>query len=526
MRWRTAARRGPRRGGGRLVTYGLIAAVFLVLLLLRTPLFIALGAASAMCFSLIKPEPFSGLMAQQMYFITEKGELLAIPFFVLAASLMTHGKSAKRVTEFVGAAVRWLPGGLALATIVSCVLFAAMCGLTPTAVVAVGALMLPGLVGAGYPERFSLGLVTSSGSLGILVPPSLVALVFVVVATSSVQGYNQAAQEVAVMRMQEQAARAAENAAARDAEQQDPAAEFMPAWAADVHEDLETPEAAQTSKEQQPAAPQPPRTEPKTDVNLKNAFVAGVMPVLLIAALFSAYAVITGLRSGARRERFSLPELARSARRGVLALALPALVIAVILTGRMTVIQAAALAAVYAFILEVFLYRAVRLRDLPAVVREAGVMTGMILIILAVTMAFNYYLANELIIIDLTDWIQSHFHSRLGFLIAVNILLLFLGCLMDILSAVFVTVPLLLPAALQLGIDPIHFGVIFLINFEIGYLTPPIGVNLFTAGAVFKKDLVEVSRSVLPYLGLLLGALALVTYFPGISLWLVRALGG
>jgi C4-dicarboxylate transporter DctM subunit len=513
------------------MTYGVIAAVFLVLLLVRTPLFIALGVATSMCFALIQPPPFTGLMAQQMYFITEKSELLAIPFFVLAAVLMTHGKSARRVTAFVGACVRWMPGGMALATIVSCVFFAAMCGLTPTAVVAVGALMLPGLVNAGYPERFSLGLVTSSGSLGILVPPSLVVLVFVVVATSSVQGYNQAAQEVAIMRMQEDAARQAKLAEQQTAQEQedDPAAEFMPAWAADVHEDLDTEEGKEIAEQKTPppqaAAAAAPR-QPTTPVNLKNAFLAGVMPVLLIAAMFSLYAIITGIRSGARRERFSLPELGRTARRGVLALVLPAIVIAVILTGRMTVIQAAALAAVYAFVLEVFLYRAVRLRDLPAVVREAGSMVGMILIILAVTMAFNYYLANELIIIDLTNWIQAHFHSRLGFLLAVNILLLFLGCLMDILSAVFITVPLLLPAALQLGIDPIHFGVIFLINFEIGYLTPPIGVNLFTAGAVFKKDLVQVSRSVLPFLGLLLVALALVTYFPGISLWMVRAFGG
>ena len=250
-------------------------------------------------------------MAQQMYFITEKGELLAIPFFVLAAVLMTHGRSAERVTAFVGAGVRWLPGGLALATIVSCVFFAAMCGLTPTAVVAVGALMLPGLVRAGYPQRFSLGLVTSSGSLGILVPPSLVVLVFVVVATSSVQGYNQAAQEVAIMRMQEQAAQEAAEAEklageqhALDEDEFDPAADFMPAWAEEVHEDLETEEGKEITeqkKEEQAAAAQ----KPMTPVNLKNAFLAGVMPVLLIAAMFALYAILTGLRSkGAARAVF------------------------------------------------------------------------------------------------------------------------------------------------------------------------------------------------------------------------------
>ena len=514
------------------MSVGIIAALFLAMLLIGTPLFVALGLATALCFASISPAPFPGLMAQQMYYITEQGELLAIPFFVLAAVLMTRGQSARRVVDFVGAAVRWLPGGLALATIVSCVFFAAMCGLTPTAVVAVGALMLPGLLGAGYPERDSLGLVTSAGSLGILVPPSLVVLVFVVVATSSVQGYHQAAQEAAIIRMQEQAARQAEqaekNAAQSKTREEQFANEFMPAWAGDVHQNLETPEGKKLDKDnkQTPGAQAMPPAPPKTtSVNLKNMFLAGVMPVLLIAGLFAAYAIFMGLRSKAKRERFSVRELGRTGRLGLLALVLPAVVIGVILTGRMNVIQAAALAAVYAFFLEVIIYRAVRLRDLPGVFREAGSVVGMILIILSVTIAFNYYLTNELIIIDLTEWIKAHFASRLGFLLAVNLLLLFLGCLMDILSAVFVTVPLLLPAAMQLGIDPVHFGVIFIINFEIGYLTPPIGVNLFTAGAVFKKDLVEVSRSVLPFLALLLGALALVTYFPGISLWMVHALG-
>ena len=495
-----------------------IAGLFLALLFAGAPVFVCLGIATALCYASIVPAPEPALFAQQMFTITEKGELLAIPFFVFAAVLMTRGSSARRIVEFVSSAAGWLPGGMAVATVASCVFFAAMCGLTPTAVVAVGALMLPGLVSGGYPERYSLGLVTSSGSLGVLAPPSLVVLVFVVVATSTIQGYNAASLEVSLMAEQQ----AMEAEADEDVLEEDDAAAFMPAWAQDVHEDLGTEEAEkiETQKQNKPAPP-----APATTVNIQNMFVAGVIPVLFTALLFCLYAIWVGRRSKAARPRFSWSELVGRAWSGLPALLLPGLIIAVIFTGRMTVTQAAAMAAAYALALEMIAFRSVRLRDLPRVMRETGSITGMILVILAVAIAFNFYLTNELVIVDLTEFIKAHFHSRIAFLLAVNVLLLVLGCFMDILSAVFVTVPLLLPAAMELGVDPVHFGIVFLMNFEIGYLTPPIGVNLFTSGAVFKKDLAEVSRSVLPFLGLLLCALIAVTYFPDTCLWLVGVFG-
>lgn len=489
------------------------ATLFMLMMLLRTPVFVALGIVTAVCFASISPLPGPELFAQQLFAITEKSELLAIPFFVFAAVLMTRGQSARRIVDIISGCTDRLPGGLAVATVVSCVFFAALCGLTPTAVVAVGSLMMPGLVAANYPRRFSLGLVTSAGSLGILVPPSLVVLVFVVVATSSMQGYETAAQEAARIREQQRQEQLEKHHEATGEQ----AVDFMPSWASDVHKDLENREA----KTEKPVTPAP---EP-TAMNIKNMFLAGVTPVLLVAGLFSLFSVFVAMRSGVRRERFSLSGFGANLRRGAPALVLPLLIIYMIFSGKMTVTQAAALTAVYALVLEIVVFRAVRIRDLSGVCRETGAIVGMILIILAVTIAFNYYLTNELVMVDLTEYIKSHFHSKFSFLLAVNALFLILGCLMDILSAVFVTVPLLLPAAMALGVDPVHFGIIFILNFEIGYLTPPIGVNLFTAGAVFHKDLLEVSRSVLPFLGLLLAALLLVTYYPALSLWLVRAAG-
>jgi len=303
--------------------------------------------------------------------------------------------------------------------------------------------MLPGLVKSNYSERFALGLVTSAGAIGILVPPSLVVLIFGVVA----------------------------------------------------------------------------------EVSIEDLFLAGVAPIILVTVLFTAYSIIVGARAGVARDPFSPAAIAGKFISGFWAILLPAIIAAGIMSGGLTVTQAGAIAAVYAFTVEFLIYRSLPPIRLPGLLREAGSMIGMLLIIIAVTFSFNWFLTVQGIPGLLTDWIVAHFRSPIFFLIAVNVLLLFLGCLMDILSAVFITVPLLLPAATAMGIDPIHFGIIFIVNFEIGYLTPPVGINLFTSGAVFKKPLGAVARSVLPFLCLMLVVLVLITYFPSIPLWLVKLSG-
>jgi len=418
-----------------------IIILFVVLLLIGVPLFASIGITTALF--LVK-DGYPGTMAVQQFFsMADRTSLTAIPLFVLISTLMSGGLGARRLVAFVRALTGWLPGGLALTTIAACLIFASLAGLSPAAIIAVGAMMYPGLVGGGYNEKFSLGFVTSAGSLGILVPPSIVVIVFGVVA----------------------------------------------------------------------------------EVNIEALFIAGIAPVLIISIFFIGYALINGRGGKTGRDRFQPEMLWKTFKEGFWAILLPVAVGGGIYTGLFTVTQAAAVGAIYAFAVEIFFYRALKLRDLPRLLRESGATVGMLLVIIAMTFSLNWYLTAEGIPETLTDWIVARFRSPLVFLPVVNLLLLLLGCMMDILSAIFITVPLLLPAAVAMGIDPVHFGIIFIVNFEIGYLTPPVGINLFTSGAVFRKPASEVARASLPFMLLLLVALILITYFPSITLWLVRLTG-
>lgn len=415
--------------------------IFLLLLFAGIPIFIIIGGITAA--GMTGADYPLMLLFQQMFSMAEHKELLAIPLFITASTFMTRGSGAKKLVDFTRQLVGWLPGGMAMATIGSCLIFAALSGMSPTAIIAVGALMLPGLTKGGYSEKFSLGLVTSSGSLGILVPPSIVVLIFGVVG----------------------------------------------------------------------------------EVNIEALFIAGVIPIFLIASIFTAYSIYTGKKDGVKNPPADGAAIRASFFSAIWALLMPIIICAGIFSGKMTVTQAGAIAAVYALLCETVIYRSFKLSALPSIMREAGAMTGMLMIIISVTFGFNWFLTVQGIPAMLTDWIIAHFHSSFTFLVAVNILLLFLGCLMDILSAVFITVPLLLPAAIAMGIDPVHFGIIFIVNFEIGYLTPPVGINLFTSSAVFRKPVDEVARSVAPFLALMLAALIAITYYPPLSLWLVHLTG-
>ncbi len=423
------------------MTVVLLVAAFVLLLLFGVPLFAAIGGLTAVCLA-GRGYPLA-MMAQQMFSMSDRTALVAIPLFVLTSGLMAEGVGAKRLVGFIRALVGWLPGGMAVATLAACVIFAALAGLSPAAIIAVGSMMYPGLMAAGYDEKFSLGLVTSGASLGILVPPSIVVIVFGVIG----------------------------------------------------------------------------------EVSIENLFMAAVAPLVLIVIFFTLYSLWRGRAERVARERFSAREVRKNLREGFWAALLPIGIGGGIYSGLVNVTQAAALGAVYAFITEVFFYKSLKLRDLPLLFRRSGALVGLLLVIISVTFGFNWFLTTEGVPATLTSWITAHFTSPVAFLFAVNILLLFLGCLMDILSAIFITVPLLLPAALAMGIDPIHFGIIFIVNFEIGYLTPPVGINLFTSGAVFRKPVFEVARATAPFLALLLAALALVTYFPAFTLFLVNFVG-
>jgi len=420
----------------------LIIIIFFVgLLLIGAPLFIAVGAATGACLLFIGDYPLT-MMAQQIFAVADKSVLLALPFFSLTYTLLTTGSGAKKVVNFIRSIVGWLPGGMALATIGACILFASLSGFSPTAIVAVGALLYPGLRKSGFSENFSLGIVTTAGSLGILVPPSLVVIIFGIIG----------------------------------------------------------------------------------ELNIEQLFMAGITPLALIIALFAAYSVWIARSSGAKREPFSAREVADSFVNGFWAILLPGLIIGGIYSGRITLNQAAALAAVYSFTTEVFFYRAVKIRQLPGIFRESSIVAATLLIIIALMFSVNWFFTVQGVPQRITAFITEYFHSKELFLLAVNLLLLLLGGLMDSLSAMFITVPLLLPAAVAMGVNPIHFGVIFIVNFELGCLVPPVGINLFTSSIVFKKPVSRVLRTSAPFIFILLGVLLLITYVPEFSLWAIKYL--
>lgn len=413
------------------------AAIFVLLILIGLPLFIVFGVGTAICLH-VDGYPLT-MIPQQMFSIVDKDVLLAIPLFVLASTLLTRGEGAARITAFFSSLIDWLPGGVALATIGACVFFAAVSGLSPTAIITAGALMAPALNSASYPERFGLGLVTSAGSLGILVPPSIVVIIF------GIMG----------------------------------------------------------------------------EVNIQHLFVGALTPIFLIVLLFSAYSIAVSARHGIKSSTFSPGRIWLLFLKAFWGLMI-SFIIAGIYSGLLNITQAAAVTAAYALFLELAVYRKIGPRELPAAFRRTAAITGMILIIISVAMSFNWFLTVQGAPLRVTEFITSRVSSPFAFLLAVNAALLFLGCIMDILSAIFITAPLLLPAAIALGIDPVHFGIVFIINFEIGYLTPPVGINLFTSGAVFGKPIMEVARASMPFLALLLGALLLITYFPALVLWPLR----
>ena len=422
-----------------------ILLLFILLLVIGVPLFAVLGIAAALSLTFIGGHDII-IMAQKMYGTTEQPVIFAIPFFILAGAIMTNGGIAQRLVAIARAVVGPIPGGLGVATVMACMFFAAISGSSPVTVVAVGSMMLPALLKEGYSEKFSLGLVTSAGSLGILIPPSIPMIIFAVVA----------------------------------------------------------------------------------GVSVDKLFLAGVIPGLLIGSLLMGYCVWNARR--ARRAAGGedvgkkepaepwLPRVLKALKQGVWAMLLPVIILGGIYAGLYTATEASALAVVYAFIVEMFIHRQLKMREVPRIFVEATIVMGTLLIILALASSFNWFLAAEKIPDAIAAQIIRVVDNPWTFLLLVNLLLLATGCVMDIISAILIITPLVAPIAIQLGIDPIHLGVVFIVNLEIGYLTPPIGINLFVASTVFDKSLPLVMRSVLPFLGILLVSLVVVTYIPKLSL--------
>ncbi len=421
----------------------LLFAALALMIVLGMPLFVIIGVIATLCL-LFLTENFKGWLTLDRLSETTasmmgKDVLLAIPFFVVSGAIMSAGGIAQRLVDFARALVGWMPGGLAVAAVMACVIFAAISGSSPVTVIAIGSMMYPRLIKAGYDRRFSLGLVTSAGSLGILIPPSIPMLVYAIVAAGS------------------------------------------------------------------------------TPIDIAELFLAGVLPGLLIGGLMAGYSIVRR-QDKVERERFELKIVWQRFRDGIWAISLPAVILGGIYTGVFTATEAAAISVIYALVVELLIHRDIGPQDIPKILTEAVVNMGTILIIMALAFGLNAFLVEEMIPQKVVAWILSKNLTPVSFLLIINLFLLLVGALMDSISAILIIAPLLAPIGVELGIDPVHLGVIFIVNLEIGYLTPPIGINLFVSSSVFRQPLGEVARGVMPFIGLMLIGLTLVTYVPTIAL--------
>jgi C4-dicarboxylate transporter DctM subunit len=350
------------------------------------------------------------------------------------------------LVRLTNALLGWLDGGLAIVALGACALFTAFTGASGVTIVALGALLYPALREANYPDRFSLGLVTTSGSLGLLFAPALPLILYGVVA----QQMNL-----------------------------DPA------------------------------------------VRIEDLFAAGLIPGLMMIALLSVYAIWSVRGREKSRVPFTWREARGAIREAAWEIPLPIVVLGGIYSGAFALSEAAAVTALYVLIVEVGIRREIPLAELPAVMRESMVLVGAIMIILGVSLASTNYLIDTDVPSRLFDWVRGQLDSRFAFLIALNIFLLLLGMILDIFSAIVIMVPIILPIAIGYGVHPVHLGIIFLANMQIGYITPPVGMNLFISSHRFERPVIEVYRATIPFFIILLIAVLLITYIPAISLLLV-----
>jgi C4-dicarboxylate transporter DctM subunit len=420
----------------------LIAALF-VLLLIRVPIAMSLGLASILTMLLFADQSLVAL-AQRFFSAAQTPALLAIPFFILAGTFMTTGGVAKRMIAFANALVGHFRGGLAMAALLACALFAAVSGSSPATVVAVGSIMIAGMARSGYTKEFSAGLICNAGTLGILIPPSIVMVVYGAV----------------------------------------------------------------------------------TETSVGALFIAGVLPgLLLTAALMAAVAVVARRKNLPRQPRADWRTVLQSGREAVWGLLLVVIVLGGIYLGVFTPTEAAAVSAVYAFLIAVFVYRDLKLSEVPHALAASAKVTAMLMFIIVNAMLFAFVLTTEQIPQVASAWITELGLPAWGFLAVLSVLLLVAGCFMEATSVVLIFAPIVFPIAMQLGIHPVHLGIIMTMNMEIGMVTPPIGLNLFVTSGVAGLPVTRVAHAALPWLFVLLAVLLLVTYVPWISLVVPRWLG-
>jgi C4-dicarboxylate transporter, DctM subunit len=420
----------------------LIGLVFLLLALLGAPLFIVIAAIALLSFHASGIDTMSVIM--ELYRLTASPTLIAIPLFTFAGYMLAESNAPQRLVGVARALFGWMPGGLAVVALFSCAFFTAFTGASGVTIVALGGILVPIMIKENYTKKFSLGLMTSSGSLGLLFPPSLPIILYGFVA----------------------------------------------------------------------------------GVSVDQLFLAGIVPGLLIIALLAVYNAYKGIEFNVERTKFSWKNVGVSVRNAAWELPLPLIIIVGIYGGFFTVTEAAAMTAFYVVIVEVLIYRDIKISKIPAVMRESMVLVGAILIILGTALGLTNYLIDEQVPAQIFAFIEQYIDSKIVFLILLNVFLLGVGAMMDIFSAIIVVVPLILPIAQEFGIHPVHLGIIFLANLEIGYFTPPVGINLFISSYRFKETVIQLYKATFPFLIIYLIALLIITYIPELSLFLVELFGG
>ena len=419
-----------------------IVGLVLVATLLGGPIFAALGGLAVLLF-LAEGVPAAAVPAET-YRLVVSPTLPAIPLFTLAGFILAQGGSSQRLLKIFRALFGWVPGGTAVVAAISCAFFTVLTGGSGVTILALGGLLIQALRSDGYRERFSIGLLTASGSLGLLFPPALPLMLYGIVA----------------------------------------------------------------------------------QIAIPDLFLGGLVPGLLLLLLVAAWGVREGIVTKAGRQLFSLREARSAIWQGKWELALPLVVLGSIFSGYATLVEAAALTVLYTFAVEAVVHRDISFRrDLPKILVECLVLIGGVLIILAVAMGFTNYLVDAQVPSRIVDWVQTYIHSPLTFLLCLNLLLLLVGCLMDIFSAIVVVVPLIVPLGAAFGIDPIHLGIIFVANLELGYLTPPVGLNLFLAAYRFERPLLQIWRAAIPMLIILAIGVLLITYVPWFTLGIFDLVG-
>jgi len=419
-----------------MTVLGLFLLIILLLLLRQSLIIVLFGVAAYIHFFF--GDGVLEYVVEDMWIGLDKEVLLSIPLFILCGNVMTKGEIAKRLIQLTTVVSSPFPGGLALATILSCTVFAAISGSSAVTLLSVGAVLYPALIDAGYDKKFALGALASGGTLGIVIPPSIPMILYGIV----------------------------------------------------------------------------------TETSIADLFIAGVIPGLILTAVMGAYAVYRNRH--VPRQPVVWEKVLSQFKSSFFAMLMPIILLGGIYSGYFTPTEAAAVALAYAMIVEIAIHRAMKLSDFYEIAISTAKLLGALFPLLAIAMSLNLLLSSEQVPQELAHWVTEQVNSPIAFLLAVNLLLLIIGCVLDINAGIMILAPILLPLATSYGIDPVHFGVMMVINLEIGFLTPPIGINLMIAMTAFQERFKLICEAVVPFIALIFVVLIFVTFIPELTLAFIR----